>query len=96
MNIRFWKNLKSSKFQLLQTSFTPQIQLLQNDIATLHHGINACLLQTWNPRCISYKEGMPTTNPTVRAQSKGTQFWWERGMDAFFAPRKHLEAAWVS
>ena len=32
----------------------------------------------------------------VRAQSKGTQFWWERGMDAFFASRKHLEAAWAS
>ena len=32
----------------------------------------------------------------MRAQSKGTQFWWERGMDAFFASRKHLEAAWAS
>ena len=32
----------------------------------------------------------------LRAQSKGTQFWWERGMDAFFASRKHLEAAWAS
>ena len=65
MNIRFWESLKSSRFQLLQASFTTQVQLLQNDIATIHHGINACLLQTWNPRCNFYKEGIPTTNHTA-------------------------------
>ena len=39
-----------------QVSLYTQVQLLQNDIATIHHGINACLLQTWNPRCNFYKE----------------------------------------
>ena len=42
------------------------------------------------------KDDVFYANVFLRAQSKGTQFWWERGMDAFFASRKHLEAAWAS